>query len=600
MKTLPFSFPAAVAAILLFLIRNIAAGAEEGAAGPVQNDGAGKRAWDLLGGLYQKEERESSPELERAVDEALEAVSGDDKTKATEAAQLILSLFRQAEADERNGRAEWKRSMAWGGGANSQAREFRKSLAGRAGKSATGDAAVPVAEWLLREERLPAGQGAAVQILERTSGAVSDAALLQILEKGVHFAPALVMALEQAGKRPLKDRPEFVSKWSTDARKSVREAAAGALKELGLPAPAEFKPEDAFSEPVQKLLTDIYALMPDPPAAEAAFGRFEITDTYQEGKPSASFLSGWLRGEKDGVMRMTTWHGVATDLEPGGKYQRTVKFEKLEPADVVREIRSLRESEDKEASNKLMEELSARGGLTGQFEPRQLSAPEGFLAAWLFKKGDRANTAALIFPALDALDDDRWPLGVLSDLAGKTYHQEMLDAFSHQRNYTEALRLAKHLSQPLFADYQYHERAKELAAQLPKRLDDFKTLILPTPEEWKTTTAALPREKQVEYLVSRLRLLNCFQLGQPGDVDYRDEQYREPGHRWSGEKPAAMEVINPYNELRRLRLLPADLLVLAPYLKDDNYLPTYSYWRDFHPSRTLEWPPWIDPYGMRV
>jgi hypothetical protein len=191
------------------------------------------------------------------------------------------------------------------------------------------------------------------------------------------------------------------------------------------------------------------------------------------------------------------------------------------------------------------------------------------------------------------LDDDRWAIEILSDLAGKEYHQAMLDAFSGARDYAETLRLAQHLSQPLFADFQYHERAKEVAAQLPKRTDDFKTLTLPVPDEWKTAASAMTREKQVGFLASRLRLLNCFQSGQPGGVDYRDAQYRDPGRHWGDEKPPPVEVINPYNELRRLRLMPADLAVLAPFLKDDNFLPTYSYWRDFHPSRTLHRVNWL-------
>jgi hypothetical protein len=48
-------------------------------------------------------------------------------------------------------------------------------------------------------------------------------------------------------------------------------------------------------------------------------------------------------------------------------------------------------------------------------------------------------------------------------------------------------------------------------------------------------------------------LLNCFQWGQPGGVDYADDQYAEPcgispGATWGGGR-GKTSVINPYVEL---------------------------------------------------
>ena len=36
-----------------------------------------------------------------------------------------------------------------------------------------------------------------------------------------------------------------------------------------------------------------------------------------------------------------------------------------------------------------------------------------------------------------------------------------------------------------------------------------------------------------------------------------------------------------------MKLTVRDLPILIPYLEDTDYLPTFSYWRDFHPSRNL-------------
>src|SRR5262249_30871788 len=52
------------------------------------------------------------------------------------------------------------------------------------------------------------------------------------------------------------------------------------------------------------------------------------------------------------------------------------------------------------------------------------------------------------------------------------------------------------------------------------------------------------------------------------------------------------EVINPYRELGEMKLTVADLPALVPYLADENYLLAFSYWRDFHPNRTLHQVNW--------
>src|SRR5207248_2306173 len=104
-------------------------------------------------------------------------------------------------------------------------------------------------------------------------------------------------------------------------------------------------------------------------------------------------------------------------------------------------------------------------------------------------------------------------------LLGWRYHDATLQAFSHERDYDAAIRFAVHLSKPVFDGYEYQDRAKELAQQLKvRRGEDFKTLALPTTRQWPQIRAAMTRDKQIEFLGQRLRLLNCFQWGQPGGV----------------------------------------------------------------------------------
>jgi hypothetical protein len=52
-------------------------------------------------------------------------------------------------------------------------------------------------------------------------------------------------------------------------------------------------------------------------------------------------------------------------------------------------------------------------------------------------------------------------------------------------------------------------------------------------------------------------------------------------------------LINPYAELKEMSLTPADIETLLPFATDNTFMPTFGYWRNFHPDRTLHrvsWP----------
>ena len=116
--------------------------------------------------------------------------------------------------------------------------------------------------------------------------------------------------------------------------------------------------------------------------------------------------------------------------------------------------------------------------------------------------------------------------------------------------------LADHLSQPAFDGCGYQSRAKDLAAQLKMRAEDFKSFRLPAPEEWKSIQSKTSRADQVRFLAERLRLLNCIQIGQPADVNYDDPQFAkaEDNRRLWYEADVRGTVVNPYVELKRLQL----------------------------------------------
>src|SRR5207245_5012670 len=93
-----------------------------------------------------------------------------------------------------------------------------------------------------------------------------------------------------------------------------------------------------------------------------------------------------------------------------------------------------------------------------------------------------------------------------------------------------------------------------LAAQLPRRGDDFVKLKLPTPAEWEGLKKQLTRAQQIDFLCERMRLLNCFQQGQPAGIELSQKQFAEPcgisrDASWGGSQ-GRTEVINPLLELR--------------------------------------------------
>src|SRR5581483_6751455 len=141
---------------------------------------------------------------------------------------------------------------------------------------------------------------------------------------------------------------------------------------------------------------------------------------------------------------------------------------------------------------------------------------------------------------------------ITRDRLGDWYGQEMLAAFVGDRDYTKTELRAKRLAER-FAGTRFHASAARLLDELPRRRDDFDGLKLPTPTEWAAQRGPMSRREQIDFLCRRLRLLNCFQMGQPGGIWYGQAQYAEPcgispDAAW-GRNLGKTEVINPLVEL---------------------------------------------------
>ena len=100
-------------------------------------------------------------------------------------------------------------------------------------------------------------------------------------------------------------------------------------------------------------------------------------------------------------------------------------------------------------------------------------------------------------------------------------------------------------------------------------------------------------------MADRLRLLNCIQQGQPGDISYDMCQYSisydeaRRSHISYREPDTKFMVINPFIELLKMTPDVQETELLLPYLLTDTFIPSYTYGRDYIPERTLNQLSWV-------
>lgn len=544
---------------------------------PATAGSEGQRAFDDLGRLYR--DRIAKPPFEQALADIKET----DEERRYAAGRYLVALFAQSLADEMNGRAEWPQQVSWSRSGQSQAREFRETLGAAFGREASGEEGLDVVLWLIKNEPSDEIQDAAEDVLPRIQSPRIEQVLTGLLDPVHPNSKLAVKAIEEASRRRLTSLALPVSFLCNHYRIAVREAARKAASELGIRQIPEFDPGRAFTPSLKMALRNFLKMASVQAPPDAAWYDFKrrVPGAIMNGKPMVENVSGWLLTESPYEYEVLTWFGTQASIP-----KRDTSKTKRTLADVAREIGEI--YADKDVTRR--EALSERGAVTAQFEHRAIGAPAALVSAWCMERGDRQSAAALLFPRLQEMQDDRWLTEVVRDQIAGRFHQSMLEAFCHDRNYAKAIKLADHLSDPVFDGYNYQSRAKNLAAQLRARMDDFKTFKLPMFDEWQALSRTMKREDQIRYLAARLRLLNCVQDIQPGGIDYDDPQFADAHGMFSRESKS---VINPFSQLKALQLTVAELPLVLPYLAEDTYCPTFSYWRDFHPSRALHQVNWV-------
>ncbi|MBI1306888.1 MAG: hypothetical protein GC181_09795 [Bacteroidetes bacterium] len=194
-----------------------------------------------------------------------------------------------------------------------------------------------------------------------------------------------------------------------------------------------------------------------------------------------------------------------------------------------------------------------------------------------------------------------WAQDRIKDDFAYLYFNEMLIAWTHDRNYEKALLYGSYLKDSVYSDFEYWDIAKLLNNQLRNNQDDFQKYSLPDSLQWAQKKSLLSREQQIKFLLDRLHILNCVQFFQPGGVNYSQVQTNVPVSRvlqdtsyndfWEIFMP--YQVINPYNELIEMDLELSEVKILLPHLLDSSFIPTFSYHRDFLSSRVLYRYDWV-------
>ena len=542
----------------------------------------------------------------------LGSMSADERDKA---AQDLVALMERSYEHEKSGEAPWHATPYWGGRMENPARKLRGTIAESLDKTPGVPEILPIIRWLLANEPQMRLQETAASYLGKVDGPDAETYRRTLILQPHPNAFVMGMLLVQMEERNSDFPADRLKELCHHHRKVIRESARKLNQTLQGPDPGPFDPVHALRSPaLRKTLDQLQALMIDLPSTDVQL--VEVTITYFERKVirQTHKFQGWLLAQTKETVVVFSPHGTRETYRDKEKTKITVseKIEngyqsrpidvvtcmraaKMDVADYVNKIVAIRANGDRDFR------FSPGGLATGQFQGQNASLVEAILVAWLDRAGKEELTAAVLLPALDTLYEDREIVEMARHQLGTILGNRMLVAFAGDRDYPETLKLAATLAQT-YPDTRFHEYAKNLCEQLPRRMEDFKTFKLPTPKEWAEMKGKMSRHEQINFLCKRMRLLNCFQMMQPGGYSPGTTQFAEPcglssDAAW-GLRRGKTEVINPYTELtgqqvfvdreeRGLDLKVADIPTLVPYLRDDWYLLCVSFWRDFHPDRNL-------------
>lgn len=219
-----------------------------------------------------------------------------------------------------------------------------------------------------------------------------------------------------------------------------------------------------------------------------------------------------------------------------------------------------------------------------------------FLASWLHQRKE----FKVLNKLMDSLTVRKVDNDHLQHYVGDIYFDYLLKGFSVDRDFEAAKRYAGYLAAPVFHGYNYRETATRISNQIKGGKILYDSYPFPDSIQWSKMKQTMSRALQFDYLIKKLNLLNYVQLGQPGGIDYNMPQTRLPYLKMFEDTTIKDDkdlekyyVINPFEEIIKLKPTKAELIQLAVLLDDSTFIPAYSYFRDFFPGRTVHRVNWV-------
>jgi hypothetical protein len=533
------------------------------------------KAFKDLGQYYEKG-------IKPPFDEAFNDMRSSIDSIRNFSGEYIYALCIQSQEDETNGRSEWTRTPFFYETWESKAHIFRQLLAAYFGENANSIELIKTAKWLVLNDHEQDNKIEGFKAIKRIKSPETDMFLGFLISNPNLNEKITVTAIEEISNRRLLQFAPKIDSLQNHYRSKIREAVYANSSKLHIPR-KKFELTKAFTPWVERQFELINTLILDKVTEKASFVTIQchIPDPNNyDWKPE---YKGWIIDESDTSIKLLDYSAQEINIEK--------KSANIRPA-------SLREESTKLLNNSFFDQR--RGGEVRPHFGYEI-IPLYTMATWCFNNNIRDQALTLIFDLIDNTPDDSTFSIQVVNLFGSLYYNELLYTFSQERDYKNSILLSKHLGKPEFKAFCYRKEAIQLGEQLIDRTIDFKTLTLPNETTWDSLRKELSRQEQIKYLTDRLRILNCIQDSQPGGISFSSTQYSIPISFFSKSIPAKSnfplrniddklkkyEVINPYDELIKMKLTPLEIKIIAPYLAGSDYILAYSFHRDFAPQRVL-------------
>jgi hypothetical protein len=541
------------------------------------------KAFKDLGQYY---DNGTIPPFEKAFND----MKSDNDSVRYYSAGYIYALCVQSREDENNGRSEWTRTPFFYETWESKAHIFRKRLASYYGENANSVELIKTAKWLVLNDHEKDNKIQGLRVIKRIKCPETDV-FLGLLISNPHLNEEITInVIEEIASRKLLQFAPKIDSLQNHYRSKIRETIYANASKLNI-SRKNFDLTKAVTPWVEQQFELINTLILDKVPEKASFVSIRIDIPDSNDNTRRPEYTGWIIDKNNTYYSLLDYSAQKISIEK--------KYSTVRPLSLKEEATNLLKAGRFDGRRRRGGEIRPHSGYE--------ILPMYTMAAWCFNKNLKDEAISIIFNLINNTPDDSTFTFQVVDLFGSLYYNELLYAFSQERDYSKSILLSSHLARPEFKGFRYRNEAMQLGDQLINRSADFATLRLPSITGWDSLKTKLSRTEQIKYLTNRLKLLNCIQNSQPGGISYSSTQYSVPiaslsksiqvlSNFPSGDAEQelkAFEVINPYEELIKMKLKPVEIKIIAPYLADPDYILAYSFHRDFLSQRLLFKVNWV-------